>query len=552
MKKLLLLVAAATLTLSATAAGPKTSMQPKTIQESVQQLKAEKALDGKLTTTLKTAKGEAIASGALRAKAAVTPEGTPAPYVFSDYYYSSVSVKVSKSEDGSKVFFSNMFPYVFADEEAWVQGNVSTDGTSVTIPLEPIAELEAADAFYKVYPVEMIVSEEGSITGVEPLVFVKDEDKYYFDDDATNPARFIGLCALEDDGTFIGYFDYTYLIAYEPYTGPTEVVELPEGAVPEDYTYMYYAAGLFGATQTIVNGQVYIDGNDVYMNLLTCGYEAWVKGTKDGNTVTFPGGQYVDCGSFLTFQPFYTDGTTDEEGYLFTYPCDYVFTLNPETNTFVAATLEGKDLYSGLVTADGGLYTYAFDYIVGKPVEGPAVPSDPHDLYVEYYDYYGQYAFEYYLDPVDVDGNFLNLDNLAYYIYVDDEIYTLTPDVFVELTEEMTLIPYGFTEGWDVYDGIIYIGEDLLTSVGVQAVYTAGGETNYSNVACIDLEGNEYTLPAPQLNPDGLNNVNVKKVTSVEIYDAQGRKLEAAQQGMNVVKMVAADGSVKTIKMYKK
>ena len=43
-----------------------------------------------------------------------------------------------------------------------------------------------------------------------------------------------------------------------------------------------------------------------------------------------------------------------------------------------------------------------------------------------------------------------------------------------------------------------------------------------------------------------------KQITSVAIYDAEGRKLDAAQKGVNVVKMVAADGSVKTVKMFKK
>ena len=66
------------------------------------------------------------------------------------------------------------------------------------------------------------------------------------------------------------------------------------------------------------------------------------------------------------------------------------------------------------------------------------------------------------------------------------------------------------------------------------------------------MEGNVTTVPAPQLNPDGISNVTAKQITSVAIYDAEGRKLDAAQKGVNVVKMVAADGSVKTVKMFKK
>ena len=59
-------------------------------------------------------------------------------------------------------------------------------------------------------------------------------------------------------------------------------------------------------------------------------------------------------------------------------------------------------------------------------------------------------------------------------------------------------------------------------------------------------------MPAPQVEPIGISNVEAKSVTRVEFYDAEGRKLQAAQQGVNIVRMMTADGSVKTVKMYKK
>ena len=64
MKKFLLLVAAATLTLGATAATPKIGQQIKT-QESIQVRKAEQALAGKLVADVKSEKAQ---TGALRAK----------------------------------------------------------------------------------------------------------------------------------------------------------------------------------------------------------------------------------------------------------------------------------------------------------------------------------------------------------------------------------------------------------------------------------------------------------------------------------------------------
>ena len=551
MKKLLLLVAAATMALGATATTPKIATQAKS-HDAVKELKAQGVIGSNLKDYVKL--NDAVASGAMRAKSAVTPEGDPVQYVFSDYYYSAVPVMGSKSADGSKIYFDNMFVYIFTNGQAWVQGNISTDGTSVTFPGDiAIAELTAEGVSYPVYPVELITDEEGNVTDVKDLDFVKDGEKIYIEDDPDAPTRTLALCALDEDGSFLGYFDYTYVMAYEPYTGRTDLVELPEGAQPEDYIYQSYVAGLFGASLAIEQGQVYINGSDVYMNLLTSGYgEAWVKGTIDGNKATFPGDQYVDCGNFLVFQPFYTDGTTDEEGYLYTYPCDLVLNYDAEKNVFTMAEEEGKDLYNGLFTQDGGLYTYSFDLLIGKPTDAAATPTDPYNLEMEWDEDYGQYVLFYNLDPISTEGDFLNLNNLAYYIYLDGEQYTLTPDVFSRLTEEMDLIPFTFTDGWDISNGYFYVAEPLATSLGIQAVYTVGEVVNYSNVVSVDVEGNVTTEPAPQVVPDGISNVTAKQVSGVEIYDVQGRKLSAPQQGVNIVKLVAADGSSKAVKMYKK
>ena len=547
MKKLLLLVAAATVALGATAASPKLASQAKS-HDAIKELKAQGVIGANLKDFVKL---DATA-GALRAKAEVTPEGEIQPYVFSDYYYSAVAVSASTSEDGSKIYFSNMWPYVFNDGDAWVQGNISTDGTSVTIPTDvPIATLVSEDVPYNVYPMEMLLDESGrTIIGIAELTFVKDGDNVYIDDDYEAPQHLIGLCALDENGEFLGYFDYTYAISYKPYDGPTEVVELPEGAEPEEYIYKSYAASMFGIYEEILTGQVYIDGNDVYMDHLACGYEGWVKGTLTGNKVSFPA-QYVGLGSYLTFAGFYTDGTEDEEGYLYLYPCDYELIYDAENEIFTAVTDDTKDYYVGLFDPDGGLQTYSLEFVIGKPVNAPTIPSDPYDLELSYSSSYGQYVLDYVIDPYDVNGRFLNTEYLAYYIYLDDEIYTLTPDVFPFLEEEIELVPYTFTEGWDIYQGEIWVAEDLLTTLGIQAVYTVDGIANYSNVVSIDLQGNVTVTPAPQ-GGVGLNNVDVKKVSSVEFYDAQGRKLDAAQKGVNVVKMVAADGSVKTVKMLKK
>jgi hypothetical protein len=567
MKKLLLLVAAATLMLGATAATPKIATQAK--QTSVLKLNQVAKTDvNKEYTATGMLKSQANA-GAMRAKAAVTPEGETKPYMFSAYlsslfgmsYYSGIAVNISKSEDGSKVFFDNMFPMSFNNGETWVQGNVSTDGTSVVIPADvSVAEMDWTDSAGELhtdicYVGELVLSgpdEEGyyTIEGVKEAVYAKDGDTYFVEDDLNNPMRYIALFDYEPDGSIYAW-DYMLCPSFEPAPEGLEVVELPEGAEPAEFIYYYNDSW---EEPVMEKGLVYVDGDDVYMNDLTPGLDAWVKGTKDklGTTVTFPQGQFLGIdGYYLFYTPFYVDGEVDEDGYLIVKPGDFELTFDPETGVY--SNLD-ENKYSAYGLIDGSLYDYANSYQV-KPYAGdvPAVPSDPYNL--EIYDYtasWGQYCLYYDLDPLDVDGNWINPENLSYYLYVDGEQYTLTPEVFKMLEENMDLIPYGFADGWDIGNGYIYVGEPLMTTLGVQAVYTVGEETNYSNVVSVDLEGNVTVVPAPQLNPDGLNNVTAKQITSIAIYDAEGRKLEAAQKGVNVVKMVASDGTVKAVKMYKK
>lgn len=552
MKKFLLLVAAATLTLSATAATRQPVLQTKINPAS------EKVVEARQVTKLQSK----FDGGALRAKSVVTPEGTAVDYGFSSSKYSYMKVEARFSEDGTKVFFDNMFPQIYSNGDVWVQGNISTDGTSVTFPKDLyIGELTDVNegVTYSVVPIELIVDAEYNVTGYEELVFVKDGDKIYIDDVFSNPSRFIALGAVNAAGEFDGFFSYDQAMAYEPYVEPEkpELVQLPEGAEPVPFVYTSYDEN---SNKFVELKSVYVDGNDVYMSGLSTGLDtdAWVKGTKDGNTVTFPSGQYVgevDFYGYFTFELYFcgltSTGERDEYDYLLYNLADsYTLTYDPEQNVYTNSDLSA---FAGTITDDYQIWDSRYGFNI-EPYAGdvPAVPSDPYDLSIEDRTAdYGQYLLYYTIDPFDVDGNFINPEKLGYYLYLDGEQYTLTPDVFSRLTEDMDLIPYTFTDSYDIYNDGCYIGESLFTTLGVQTVYTVDGVTNYSNVVSVDMEGNVTTEPAPQVVV-GLNNVTAKQITSVAIYDAEGRKLDAAQKGVNVVKMVAADGSVKTVKMFKK
>ncbi len=116
--------------------------------------------------------------------------------------------------------------------------------------------------------------------------------------------------------------NFNYTIEAKP-----DVVVLPEGVEPQTW---YFTAT---ASQSNIRNQeiaVAFDGSDIYVQGL-CSYlpEAWVKGTLEGNTATFPTGQY-----FGTFE----NGGTDYDMFFVGYDgnniCDVEFAYDAEAGTF--------------------------------------------------------------------------------------------------------------------------------------------------------------------------------------------------------------------------
>lgn len=115
--------------------------------------------------------------------------------------------------------------------------------------------------------------------------------------------------------------------------GGTTLVEAPADLETETYTaagfsFMDYAQADFDV-------EVGMNGNNVYIKgLFRLCPDAWIKGVKEGNTITFAKDQYMGeaemkdlyTGESLGMWPVWLEYTVDFETY-----CDIVFTMNPET-----------------------------------------------------------------------------------------------------------------------------------------------------------------------------------------------------------------------------
>jgi hypothetical protein len=150
-----------------------------------------------------------------------------------------------------------------------------------------------------------------------------------------------------------------------------EVVELPEGATVVEYVMNYTKSGSAESkfiNVAVVDNDVYFQGMSAYIP------EAWVKGTKEGNAVTFAAEQYMgEYGSYGSSYFFYNGET--------------VFTYDADANT-----------YSATGQVYGVLAGQYYDGNYTNPVLSIQEAAEPIDVVIadaegEYNSYYSEIIY---------------------------------------------------------------------------------------------------------------------------------------------------------------
>jgi hypothetical protein len=225
-------------------------------------------------------------------------------------------------------------------------------------------------------------------------------------------------------------------------------------------------------------------GNDVYIQGLCDKLpEAWVKGTMDGELITFPGYQYYgQSGNYK----FYMRGLTGDsfgDG-------DVIFTYDATTNTLT--TDQAIFLY-GESPSGGGNYAAETNVVIKKIVEKPATPATPTINTFGFYSSFETVEFD--VPVVDTEKEGLIAEKLSYQLFYKDELGTETPivftkDLYTKLTEDMSVIPYGFTDDYDIFQGEISLNMDWSkwTEIGIKSIYTGGDETHESPISWLAIE----------------------------------------------------------------
>lgn len=474
-------------------------------------------------------------------KPITSPEGQT---FFSNMYRSGVSISIDYedklfndsidghvtdvvlSDDGKYIYLKN--PFVNYNTGAWIKGEIDDD--LVTFPAQ-VVHTYNGENFYAVRLKED--KYDKYVPDYDNLSFT-----FTYKDGVLRqtPGQVYGFVGDRGSWSSLGWAETGYT-----YTPEDTVTTLPAGITPQEWTI-----------QT-EEGSLKIDmafvGNDVYLGGL---YDwlpgTYAKGVIDGDKVTFTGAQYLGADKVssklfdyaIYFRPC---RLVNDMGYEEFKPAGkLVFDYDAKRRTLSTDSVIAICIGKNKVRAKSYWESPFIAYYGG---DLPAVPANPIPVsHREYDPATGIAGYAFTLVNQDVDGNFINTTNLYYNIWLDDELYTFTPNLYVKLEEPMTDVPYSYTDGYDfehtpAYNQV-YVYVTGFDRMGVQAIYKVNGETNKSDIVYWD--GSVVS---------GIENAVTKEtagVVSTEYFDLSGRRVPAPVKGVYMKVSKLANGSVTSSK----
>lgn len=462
------------------------------------------------------------------------------------YFVAAGSVQQAKMEgsacnivlgDENKVYVYN--PITQYDTYSYIVGQ--RDGDTITFHTPQIVDVQYNEDYTEstnIYATKFRKKKLSATSYTFVADSVNTDLKYVIKGDSISlvGGDSIMLALANAEGTWGGYGNAGDVL--RKFTDTT--VEVPADA--EELTYAMKCSDGTGKGVSVV-----FKDNDIYIKGIASAHpDSWVKGNIVGSTITIPSMQYLGLNETYGYY-FYLAGAKRKEVY---DPSDDVTYIEYELVPNITMTLDEKsrtfktDL-SLLYNAGNGILSYdaAYDSPEFSPFNDVATtPATPIiSTYMEYNEDAGYGGLIFTLPTEDVNGNWINPEKMKYIIYGDDKAYEFTTDLYTCIEENMTEVPYSFTDDLDfvLQDGehIVYLYEGGFSKMGIQSVYYGGGERTVSPIVYQTSDGIKVKTSVP---------------VTTEFYDLQGRRLTNPTLGLTIMKAIYADGSVKTIKYIAK
>ena len=477
--------------------------------------------------------------------------GSPAPAE-----YSEKGTYVVKGTDGNyyfKNFITNM-----CNGGTWIKGEV--EGDVITVKTGQInAQLwydnGATNQLYTYY-LHALKAEEA--TGVDwqgneytYTTYVPDEDvteiKFNIEADGTITSQdpdllYGGMQEVDGVLTWPGQGDMD--CTFYPFDEVPQTA--PEGAEFKDYVFTHYPYDGDIAYEMVPGAIV---DNTFYAKIAKIIPDAVIKATIEGDKARIETNQFLGV-----------DNTYSTLVYL--KPCDIVKEVDEwgwttiytnEVEEMIMDYSAGQSMFSNLelgLMLNAGKAAISTHEVYLRPTlylfnEKPAVPASPEFTSflpyteTEYYAH-GYAGFNIY--TTDVDGNYIMPEKLFYTCYLDETPLVFSKEDYPEQEEDMTVIPYNFSN-YDIIGGgtktrYIYFYTGDFRYFGVQTIYRGGGKEKHSPI-----------IYYPDIT--GINEMPASDATVVETnyFDLQGRQHNGLIKGINIVVVKYSDGTTKSAKM---
>lgn len=482
------------------------------------------------------------------------------------YFYILFNVSVGEAEDyATEVIYGD-------NDEVYFKAPLSADKLPADTYLKGVREGNVIKASFpqkyatvmgvdcSLNRMEYRITDEANQTGMyfiadnnEITFTIKDdgsiemEESVNFSDEIELPDFILGMTDNEDNWT--GYGDFNQV--YRPFEA--DMTTLPPNAeiTKMQVGFDEYAAKVMD--MAIVGDKMYLAGFNPYAP------EACITGVINGDKVTFDCGQYLGIdGYFNSFAYFwavkyemaYDELYGDMRLQMIPIPsmeCSWdAATKTLTTDKTLVVNLGNEEL----------AYLELYHELNGKPYNANAVPAKPmapvFDVVTEYNpdEYYKYGTARFLLPMIDVNGNLLDTSKMYYNFLIDGVPYEFKASEYEELKENMTNVPWGFTDT-DMYGGydfkannithIVYFYDPsmkMLDHMGLQQFYKVDESTVLASDVTYYGKPSSVALMSLESAP-----------AEVEYYNLQGIRVDNPQNGVFVKVTKADDGSVKSSKV---
>lgn len=421
------------------------------------------------------------------------PEGTVKKYHqkmavhldgMGNFLLSGIVADLIESTDGKSVYFMKL---LLGYQTGHARGDYDQDGNIVVKSGQYVFDLTEDDVTLRCFlmcatsdadgtPIvkesnTLTVNADGTITSADGDFFMLYKEEYL---DESYTGEKILYC-------------YSLNLKLTPMPEMLEEAKVPADAILKEFTFKRNDVENYGDEVT-TKEMVAFSGNNVYLPNFSSRYpDLCLMGVRQGNTITCKSHQYIgrmaEDGYYMELS-FLRDFWLGDDNFSGLPSEEITFTISDEEDLIEIET-DGAvmcNFYGDQSNWESLAYGIRYIHFDNSPAV-PAAPSNVQYYQSQHYAYFD-------MSTRSEDGKLLNEEGLYYQLIVNGEPYTFKPEYYTALTQDMTLVPYNFTDHQDIFGYgstvTLYLREfeqagNTLKSIGVCTAYVQGGQTNYSD-----------------------------------------------------------------------